>query len=291
MVCYGDAVIPAYWSNGDFFRMPTGIWIAYTRDGFVVAADGRKGVGETESTRTLTNNQQKIFKVENPGRSLAYAMAGAVGLSNRGSDDIVVDLVSEIGKTATSLAEQRFVEPSFYVRKLCRPAYDLLVLVKQSGQLLEYPNLASEPTVNQPGKTIALLFIAGFYEGLPMSFMTRFFHSDQQLGELAPQSIPLSAGQDFGYGSKQVWDAMNQNDRQFRKYVVRRTLPLESTTIPQAVEIARKRILACCDPVARQLDPVVCNSIGGHIHIASITRQSGFRWEVPPIAGSPVTAA
>jgi hypothetical protein len=120
-----------------FFTMPTGIWIVHTRDGFVIAADGRKGVGETEATRILTDNQQKIFKVENPGRSLTYAMAGAVGLSNRGSDDIVVDLVLEIGKTATSLAEQRFVEPGFYVRKLCRPAHDLLAQVKQSGQLQE----------------------------------------------------------------------------------------------------------------------------------------------------------
>jgi hypothetical protein len=264
--------------------MPSAVFIVYTKDGFVIAADGRRRKGELESAELLNDDELKIFKVENPGRSLAYALVGTIGLGNANDPNDptpMVYLSSEIESTAKALANKRFVEPSFYVRNLCRPAHDKLLKAKEGG-LIKYPVNSPEDGFNEPGTTIARLFIVGYYEGTPVCFVVRFFHREQELGALVPSPIPFKPGQELGSGSDKVWNLLNAPEENvFAKYRPKRPLRRELTTIAQAVKIAKQHILACCDPLARSIDPLICNGIGGHIHIAEIT-PSGFRWHIPP---------
>jgi len=45
---------------------------------------------------------------------------------------------------------------------------------------------------------------------------------------------------------------------------------------------AKGYIEACCSPVAVEFDGE-CEMFGGHIHVATITPQKGFRWIIAPI--------
>lgn len=75
-------------------------------------------------------------------------------------------------------------------------------------------------------------------------------------------------------GSEVVADLLFQTtDPRFSVYRVN----APTYTLAKATDIARNYILACCDPVALQIDPN-CADIGGHIHMAIITPAEGFRW-------------
>jgi hypothetical protein len=80
----------------------------------------------------------------------------------------------------------------------------------------------------------------------------------------------------FGrYGSRKVFDRLNQEDDFFSDY--RPCKISEKLTLADAIVIARNRVRAHFDPVAIKLDPS-CRAMGGHIHIAKVTREEGLRW-------------
>src|SRR5881396_1161559 len=98
--------MPQYWSNsedGQHFPMPTAIFVVYTKHGFVIGADGRKLGGEIERTKVISDTAQKIFPIENPGRSLAYAMCGTVGIDDIKGQTLAIDLTVEVEKAAKNL--------------------------------------------------------------------------------------------------------------------------------------------------------------------------------------------
>jgi hypothetical protein len=67
------------------------------------------------------------------------------------------------------------------------------------------------------------------------------------------------------------------NDETFKAY--RRPIAQDRpTTLSEAVEIAKQYILACSSPLAMELNPQICKTIGGRILIATITYQGGFKW-------------
>jgi hypothetical protein len=53
-------------------------------------------------------------------------------------------------------------------------------------------------------------------------------------------------------------------------------------TLSDAVEAGRNYIEACSSPVALEIDKEICQGIGGHIHVATITPTAGFEWLIPP---------
>ena len=284
MAFIGDIPPGQLWIPIDdyFFNMPSALYIVCTEHGFVVAADGRRRKGEGENAELLNDDEIKIFKITDPGRCLAYAAVGTVGLAKRDSTDdpnVVVFLPSEIESAAIELSSKRFVEPSLYVRNLCRPVYNKILKAKKDG-LIDYPENPVTEGFDEPGMTIARLLVFGYYEGTSVCFIIRFFHREQELGALEPYPMLLKWGDEIGHGSQKVWNCL-QTDEDFRQYRPNRPKRRENITINQAADVARKHILACCDPKAREIDPMVCNGIGGYVHIAEIS-QTGFKWIVPP---------
>lgn len=102
---YGDPIVPSEWSGiyvgGQiceapflkFDSMSTAIIRIYTREGFVVAADGRRRRHRpTGDWAILSDSVQKIFPIEEEGRSLAYAMAGAAQIAGE-AGQILFDLL------------------------------------------------------------------------------------------------------------------------------------------------------------------------------------------------------
>jgi hypothetical protein len=85
------------------------------------------------------------------------------------------------------------------------------------------------------------------------------------------------------YGSGVIQQAMYDNygpidNSPFAEYFKN---PRTIDSFDDAEEYVKGYIEACSSPLALEMDEVGCKKIGGHIHIAEITR-SGFRWRIPP---------
>jgi hypothetical protein len=73
-----------------FDSMSTAIIRIYTHEGFVIGADGRRR--RTGDGAIISDTVQKIFPIEEAGRSLAYAMAGVTQIPSEDSE-ILFDFI------------------------------------------------------------------------------------------------------------------------------------------------------------------------------------------------------
>jgi hypothetical protein len=143
--------------------------------------------------------------------------------------------------------------------------------------------LKDEGTVEEPA-LVACLIIAGYYEKEPSWIAIRFPHIKQTLLEPEPRSMSLTKGYrpPVVYGSQIVAERIFDTvDPAFAKYRVPRVNDAENVTLAEVAEAAPNYVRACTDPEAMKIDPI-CDSIGGHVHIAKVTPQNGFEWIEPP---------
>lgn len=288
MALYGDVVGgQMFWSHHRWInQMSTAVFVMYTKEGFAFGADGRK----TKDDGTIIDDRaQKIFQITEPRRCLALCFAGTVTLTSDTNGSLIFDFISQAQVAVKYLSARRPGTLEKYSRELAFLLYQTLrremELAKARGSTQELPN---DPLFIYPGEkggTIARLIVAGFYGGTPGWTMTRFFHVNQ--GVKPPDvTVPvISHGFNLCYGSRVVADLLyNSDDERFAAYrkPVRRRI--EDTTLSEAVEFTKQTIMAQSDPIAAELDPVICNGIGGHIHIAKVTPSEGFAWVTPPTA-------
>ncbi len=86
---------------------------------------------------------------------------------------------------------------------------------------------------------------------------------------------PNELDRSWGYGSKAVIDLLDQEDNLLAAY--RPSKIREGMTLQQGIEVACNRVKAHCDPIALGVDGNCC-AMGGHIHVATVTLDEGFRW-------------
>ena len=115
--------------------------------------------------------------------------------------------------------------------------------------------------------------LEGYYQGIPSRVNVRFFHENQKLAEPEIVVSSLDGPEVFGSAivSELLFDANNERFARFRK-------KWNTASLAGAVEICKTYILACSCPEALEVDKDFCAGIGGHIHVATITRASGFKW-------------
>jgi len=251
----------------------TAIAMVYVVPGFVVAADGRRrwaDQGSVDESMRLqeSENQQKIFKAQFKGRDIAYALTGLVF-----NDDQTFDLIEESQKTAILLGSAKISNLYDYVAAFAASIARACTAARQDGRI-EHFGINSFCTDPQQQNTIATIFMAGYFrKNDPSLVMVTISHKDQVVVEpkplfQTPPQNPLLSGSaiaELMYGRR---------DPRFAKYfrAISRT-----GTLKEAEEYARNYIEACSDPIAAEVDPA-CRGIGGHIHMATLTRQEGFSW-------------
>jgi hypothetical protein len=124
------------------------------------------------------------------------------------------------------------------------------------------------------GDTIVRLFVDGYFNGSPSRVQVRFWHESQ---DLKPHDI-IAEGAISGLllteGSVVVAHLLLEtDDARYARYRYRMT---ESKLGP-AARFALSYILACSDPVSREVDEL-CVGTGGKPQIATVTPNQGFRW-------------
>ena len=256
------------------------IAVIYTRDGFVLAADGRRSLDDdaTEAAQFLLSDMvQKIFPVEDRDRTLAYAITGLAG-----SDDGKFDTYVEAAKQTERLSNLEFRNLDGYAEEFCRGLNKAFNLTKKQGHVPRFPQIKRLPQLG--GWGIATAVFAGYFQGAPSWSYADFFHHDNLPSAFRVNVAPISPGNRLFSGSGRIQQLTYPNDRdtktdpRFARYI-KPTGP--DTSLEGAVDIGRGFIEAHSDPVALQEDYDVCKRVGGHIHIAKVT-PSGFEWLVKP---------
>lgn len=252
----------------------TAIVAIHTREGFVLAADGRKSRGE----KIVTEDDRKIFEVESSYHTLAYATAGIADIhqDEAGTEKVydfgeVVDKAFKAQKHLTSVY-QYFDRIS---KKLTKSIHEF---EKTHGMEGSYPQSEDD--------TVAQLVAVGYYDKLSVVARVRICHNEQRVvltpdikvyppkGTRWEMAIPRFVGECLVLG----------NDNR----LAHRMTPVldkfgneEELSLSEAIDVATQLIQACDDPIARETEPM-CSTVGGHLHLAVITLDDGFRWIVAP---------
>src|SRR4051794_36373487 len=113
--------------------MSTAIISTYTPDGFVIAADGR--TCRDDDLSIVSDTTQKIFPAQDRAGVVACSMAGTVGLTANGSDEVVIDLYQETVMITASLADRESKNLYGYAVRLSKALNAALATVKSNGSL------------------------------------------------------------------------------------------------------------------------------------------------------------
>jgi hypothetical protein len=241
--------------------------------GFALAADGRYRLHNSDSYQATkieqSETEQKIFNFRFKGRDMAYALTGAVS-----SEPKTFNLTTEMTNSVTAISE-----------KGCQSIYDLLcrlsdrlkgafLQAQKDGRLGRF-RADANVAENDGAFGISSVYFAGYFSKKKPSFANlRLSHREQVLCE---PSLRFETPPEHHWyvGSEKISQLLFEGkDERLAKY--HRPLHRDSS-IQDAIAAAKGYIEACSDPIAVTIDPN-CLSIGGRVHVATITRQYGFKW-------------
>ena len=238
-------------------QMSTSIISIYTGQGFMVAADGRKR--NTDTTLIVSDDTQKIFPIEQPGRHLVYAISGTGELTHPGSADVVFDFAKELEVAVNALTDQKLDSLWHYADALSKAFRHL-------------PGTAKAAIKGDEPPTI--IYLNGYYGNRPKRAQITLFH-DGQAPEVSTR--PITRGFPDGLGSQLIAHDLLTYDVLANKCL---TDP-DSISLSDAIEIAKRWMSAHSAPEAVSIDPM-CASIGGRVLISTITPANGFSWVQGP---------
>lgn len=287
-VCFGLDVIV------EFPFMSTAIVSQFTPEGFAIAADGLRT--KTNPTRdTVSNKVQKIFPIVMGDTTLAYAFSGAVEVPDE-NEKIAFSFTKECERAA-KIVGSGTLPSSFdvYVKTVAGLVNERIAEARALGSLSKYPSCADPPGL------MAKATFLGFYRGLASRAEIEFLQNDQVLAD--PVLGGLQTAQDdlkdedfkkfkIFSGSEIVSNRLfHTTEPDLANYrtssisnndLLRRQLP---RTLEEATQLVESYIQACIDN--RQLDRETCDFIGGHIHVAKLTKAKGFEWVKAPVNQTP----
>lgn len=248
--------------------MSTAIVSPYTREGFVIGADGMRR--DQRTGKVLDLKAQKIFLVEDEKVRLAYAWAGVTHLLDPQDQPVFVFANETASAASNARAHGHFGD---YVTALCKEIVRNLVRVQRSGRLSHGLPTARRTELGE--EQIAQLLLVGYFRGRPCRARVQVNHVAQTLIEPAIVEIhDGSVPSDFCMfsGSVEIYDQM----------VADGTMT-EPKSLQDAAKLTRDYLQRCINNQNRLED---CRDIGGHIHIAAIT-PGDFRWIVAPEQDQP----
>jgi hypothetical protein len=264
-----------------FEKAMTAIAIVSTADRFIIAADGRVRLDDearlkasAEELDRETDTQQKIFPVALPGQSLAYAVTGSV------YDPRGFDLLAITETQIRVLSDRKFDDLRSFLRTLAGKIKRAINEAKRCGTLESFPQIRKMERSH--AWVIASLYFCGYFNQFACFTQIDFFHFG---GDAQSQVNDYPLGSTLVMGSEMVRRRMypsqsgDNRDTRFLPFI--KDLG-RGFSADDAVQFARGYIEACSSPLGLEVDAQLCKGIGGHIHIATITKSDGFKWAIEP---------
>jgi hypothetical protein len=248
-----------------------------TRQGFVIAADGRRRRTEDWKTfETISDSVQKIFDLQGSGRCLAYGLAGSVSVPDE-NGKVELDFATEAQSAVERLRNIEPAEFKSYVERFGRLLNGALRDMNARGG-------SRWPLVSNRGDgTVLNAYFVGYYFGVPSWAHLRLVQLEGKSTSVQLDSPLARPGRIELMGSHPMSDLLYEHkDRRFAQYIRPKPDRAEDLTLQEAIIVAENYIRACSEPLAAQIDPE-CAAIGGHVHSATITPRHGFRWVTGPV--------
>jgi hypothetical protein len=254
----------------------TAIALVPTVYGFAIAADGRtlwEGDPADEiGIKGQTENEQKVFKGQFKGKDFAYAVTGLIFNSGR-----TFNLIAEAETAFGLLSGTKNIHQ--YIKRFSRLVAKAIDNAKKDGRIDSY----LEKGEGEEKRNIAKIFLAGYFtKNVPAIAMVHFVHDNQRIADAAtlfeenPQNV-------YTIGSPKITDLFARADQrvaQYPKFADRRR------SLEDAVAFSKGYVDACSGKLAEEIDPA-CKAIGGHTHLATVTKDNGFQWVIPPFIAEP----
>jgi len=238
----------------------------YTPFGFAVAADGNQrwenlATRDDFIRRSESDKVQKIFEFSSMNSTLGYFIRGHVANRDR---SFAVDV--ELKNHLASLRSQS-LDAFGLINTVSSHLDGYIKTAKNEKRIEEYPEIFIE--------------FFGYVGGEPLWVELQFLHYPPGHRGLLCEIVPrnLRPGACLVSGSLLIRDLIFQKHPLFFPFCA----PFDYTeSLDQATGFVKGYIEACCSPDAPRFDPD-CESLGGHIHVATVSPQGGFRWVVAPI--------
>ena len=253
------------------------IGVIGTASGFIIGADGRirfddesRATADAAALAKETEEAQKIWEIAGPDRTLGYALTGLV-VNSRG-----FDLLTIMREQVQSIGCHDFHNCYEYLRALAREVGGAINEAKRTGMIPAFPEV--DHVEESTAWKLADVVVCGYFKRCPSLLQVRFFHFNQIANS---RLIQYPAEYTLLFGSIVVERAMYSDNSPFTKYVAEPIKGLRSPTLDEAAQFVQGYLEACKSPLALQMDPDVCKTIGGHIHVAELT-PAGLRWRIPP---------
>ena len=257
--------------------MSTAIVGFHTATGYLVAADGRS----CNSDLTVSSDSvQKIFDISRITGPLAFSLTGNATIVD-GSGNVAIDFAREVRELCRDLASQRSNSLAGFSTRIGRSLHGLLAAGKEKG-VFSLPADIGGPDPRKSESDIVTVLFWGYWDGEPQQAALRLSQKSQVLGspDISDQ------GAEFKTGSNLVDRAIRSDpEDELQDFSQYRPQPIpKEPTMGWCLDFAIKYISACASPQGARLD-YKCRSIGGRIHVATITPTEGFQWvaEYAPI--------
>jgi len=269
------------WYDTTKFRFKiamTAIAIAYTRSGFAIAADSRATTTAASGSRFTedepSDKEQKIVRVAAFGTTIAYGFSGFVAKTAS------YDLKGYAEAKAPTLASREFRNGHEYGDALAQILERYLCVKKREGIIQYRENLDLAP---EDRMLIATIYVIGYCRERPFWLAMKFDHEGETAVSVRRgDQLDLIPGACSGWGSDIVPELAVRGDRRFDGYKDRLARDLRDASLDVARDWVSAYIEVCSEPLAEQIDPI-CKNIGGPPHIATVIKEHGFEWVVPPI--------
>jgi hypothetical protein len=253
----------------------TGIVRIFNGDGFVIASDGlRRDLDGNE----VSANEQKVFNTIYEKAAFAFA---ATGVTYVCQGDVPFDVCQQLKAIDATLAAKQYDSPVRYIEAFSKALKRVFCEAQADGRIIEIRDYGK-------GNLITRVLFAGYYLRRPFMAQIGLYRDGQKI-DSAHHSVDNLARKDIKIeisGSEAIKQSFLSADdltfpaRDLSSWdAVRNRRPF---TIKGGVELARTYLAACASPEGRKLDKE-CESIGGHIHVATVTLTDGFQWVEPPV--------
>jgi hypothetical protein len=242
-----------------------------TSFGFAMAADGRRSFDHDFTTQHgESDSVQKIFEISRKDAAFAYCIRGETI-----NEQMTWDIAAELWKTIESLKTKRFLNGVRFVKAICSDLQERIGVAKSRGHLERFPT--------------SQITFAGYFHRVPCWIDASFHFS--RLGFIYQlEEYNCTPGRNFCSGSDILARLIRQGDERVFDFFAE--LNDEKQSLDTAAFMAGKYIELCCSPLIRGLEPDECKTVGGHIHVATVTplrwrwfkpNTGGFRWEIEPL--------
>jgi len=253
--------------------MPTAILLLYTPGRLVMGADGRKM--DRSNPSKGTDSAQKIFGIGNGTNHIAFALAGVAEYTDE-QGEILFDFNKEIIAASREHIGKKYKNLYGYATRLSRIISKQIDKAKERGGISDLEGSPSSLTLE--GKDIVMIFLAGFFNDTPEVIAIRLWHRNQILRTPEVSRLLVNVGTRLLTGAPQIFNlVLNTDDPLFSAYRTYRTYRGRIPSVLQQAAICENYVRACSDPEAIKIEPL-CMSIGGHVHVATITPREGFQW-------------